>query len=214
MAAGWMWTSAEDLMRWAIAVADARDGKPRPLLSRTMATAMLTRQKDLYGLGPLLEGSGRAFAFSHGGNNPGYTTQITYFPETRQGVAILVNKVGADLLIDEIMRAVASEYGWPAHQPRRVRPAALTASELAAIAGTYSLQFPGAPEPTAVPVSIENGRLFLSAPPILVHEELIPLSATRFISATWGISVEFQRSSFTLTYGDNTFTATRATARH
>jgi CubicO group peptidase (beta-lactamase class C family) len=122
MAAGWMWTSAEDLMRWAIAIASAREGQPHSLLSQKTATAMLTRQKDLYGLGPLLEGSGRAFAFSHGGNNPGYTTQVFYLPETRQGVAILVNKAGADLLIDEIMRAVAGEYGWPVHSRAGSRP--------------------------------------------------------------------------------------------
>jgi CubicO group peptidase (beta-lactamase class C family) len=215
MAAGWMWTSAEDLMRWAIAIAEARDGKPQPLLSRTMATAMLTPQKDLYGLGPLLEGSGRAFAFGHGGNNPGYTTQVIYFPETRQGAAILVNKAGADLLIDEILRAVAGEYAWPAHQPRRVPPLALSANDLAAIAGTYSLQLPGAPEPAAATVSIDDGRVYLSAPPIIVHEELVPLPSDRFLGATWGFSLAFLRNdrgdvqSFTLTYGDTTMSAVR-----
>jgi CubicO group peptidase (beta-lactamase class C family) len=215
MAAGWMWTSATDLMRWAIAVADARDGEARSFLTQKTATAMLTRQKDLYGLGPMLEGSGRSFAFSHGGNNPGYTTQVIYFPETGQGIAILTNKVGADLMIDALMRAVAGEYRWPAHQPRRVTPAPLTAAELASIPGNYALRFPGAPEATPAVVRLENGRLYLDLPPIFTQDELVPLSPAQLVSAAWGYSMDLQRNndgvvaSFTLTYGDATMKADR-----
>lgn len=215
MAAGWMWTSAMDLMRWAIAIADARDGKARSILSQKTATAMLMRQKDLYGLGPLLEGSGRSFAFSHGGNNPGYTTQVTYFPETGQGIAILTNKVGADLLIDALMRAVATEYRWPARQPRRVTPEPLTDAELASITGNYALRFPGASDATPVDVRLENGRIYLDLPPIFTHDELVPLSSTQLVSAAWGYSMDLRRNnggvvtSFTLTYGDTTMKAER-----
>jgi hypothetical protein len=211
-----MWTSATDLVRWAIAVATARDAKSPSFLSQRTAAAMLTRQKDLYGLGPELHGDGPTFEFRHGGNNPGYTTQVTYLPETQQGVAILVNKVGADLFIDEIMRAVALEYRWPSHQPRRVTPAPLTASELASIAGAYSLQLNGALDAT---VSIDHGRVYLNAAPLISGEELVPLSADRFVGATWGFSLQFQRSargdveSFTLTYNDNVLNASRVTPR-
>ncbi|HKS25712.1 MAG TPA: serine hydrolase domain-containing protein [Thermoanaerobaculia bacterium] len=215
MAAGWMWTSATDLMRWAMAIADARDGKPRSILSRSTATAMLTPQKDLYGLGSLLEGTGRAFSFSHGGNNPGYTTQVTYFPETRQGIAILTNKVGADLLIDEITRAVASEYGWPAHQPGRVTPAALNAADLSRIAGDYALHFPGAPDAAPATVRLEDGRLYLDAAPIITHDEVVAVTPSRLVSPAWGYSMDLQRNdrgevtAFRLTYGDNVLSATR-----
>ena len=175
---------------------------------------MLTPQNDRYGLGPLLEGRGRALAFSHGGNNPGYTTQLTYFPDTRQGLAILTNKVGADVLIDEITRAVAREYGWPAQQPGRLTPVALPAPELAQIAGEYSLRFQGTTDGAPATIRIENRRIYLDFPPAIAHDEMVPVTPTRLISPHWGYSADLQRNgrgdvvSFTLKYGDNVFIAT------
>ncbi|MEA2488617.1 MAG: hypothetical protein QOH21_409 [Acidobacteriota bacterium] len=218
MAAGWLWTTPTDLMRWAVAIDQSRRGTPASLLSRTTATDMLTVQKDLYGLGPVLEGSGPAFRFSHGGNNPGYTTQLTYFPEKRQGFAVLVNKVGADLLIEEITRAVASEYGWPALQPERVQPASLSEADLTRIAGKYALRFPGATEPPAAEIRRDGDRLLLTAPPILQDDEIIARSATEFISPAWGYTLELQRgeegaiTGFVIRYGQNVFTASREPA--
>jgi CubicO group peptidase (beta-lactamase class C family) len=209
MAAGWMWTTATDLMRWAIAVADARDGKVQSILSQKTAKAMLTRQGESYGLGPLLDGSGRAFTFSHGGNNPGYTTQVTYFPETRQGLAILTNKVGADLLIDEITRAIAREYGWPAQQPARLTPIALSASEQSRIAGDYALSTEGSTDAGPATIHAESDRLYLDFGPV-THDEIVAASPSRLVSPEWGYTVDLQRNdrgevvSFTLKYGDNT----------
>jgi CubicO group peptidase (beta-lactamase class C family) len=215
MAAGWMWTTATDLMRWAMAIADARGGKPHAILLRKTAAAMLTPQNGVYGLGPLLEGSGRAFAFSHGGNNPGYTTQLLYFPETRQGLAILTNKVGADLLIDEITRAVAREYGWPSHQPGRLMPIEISAAELAQIAGQYAVSVSGSTDAAPAAIRAEAGHLVLDCASIVVHDEVVAVTPTRLVSPEWGYSVDLQRNgrgdvvSFTLRYGDNTLTATR-----
>jgi CubicO group peptidase (beta-lactamase class C family) len=215
MAAGWLWTTAADLMRWAVAIDESRRGTPGSILSRKTASDMLTVQKDLYGLGPVLEGSGRALAFGHGGNNPGYTTQVMYFPETRQGFAILVNKVGADMLIEEITRAIAGEYDWPALQSQHVQPATLSETDVTRIAGTYALRFPGAPEPSAAEIRRDGNRLLLTAPPILQDDEIIPTSPSAFLSPAWGYTLELQHSSsgevtgFVIHYGQNVFTATR-----
>jgi CubicO group peptidase (beta-lactamase class C family) len=209
MAAGWLWTSAADLVKWAIAIDAARAGMPGAILSRRLATQMLTPQKDLYGLGPVLDGSGRAFNFGHGGNNPGYTTQVIYFPETHQGAAILVNRVGADQLIDELTRAIAEEYDWPAMKPMRATAAMLDATMLANITGTYALQFPGSEPPSAATIAQTNGRLSLNAPPIITDDELIPLSATELVSPAWGYRIRFTGPDFTLTYGQTEMKATR-----
>lgn len=215
MAAGWMWTTATDLMRWAMAIASARDGKPHAILRRETAVAMLTPQKDLYGLGPLLERNGRAFAFSHGGNNPGYTTQVTYFPETGQGLAILTNKVGADLLIDEITRAVAREYSWPAQQPGRLTPIALSPAALAQIAGDYALSFQGATDSAPATIRAEAGRLYLEFAPFVTHDEIVSTTPTHLVSPRWGYTADLRRNalgdvtSFTMRYNGNTMIATR-----
>lgn len=206
MAAGWMWTTAADLMRWAMAIDASRDGRPHAILSQKTAAEMLTSQKDLYGLGPVLEGSGRAFAFGHGGNNPGYTTQVIYFPETNQGAAILVNKVGADQLLDEITRAIAATYHWPAMQPERVKPFPFDASTLA---GNYEVRFPGA-EPSPATIVVEKGRLYLTAAPILEHDELVAVSATELISPAWGYRMQLDASGgFIIHYNQNDIPGTR-----
>lgn len=210
MAAGWLWTTPADLLRWAIAIDEARDGKAGAILSRRTATEMLTLQQEPYGLGPVLEGSGRAFRFSHGGNNPGYTTQLTYFPETGQGAAIMVNSVGADMLIDELTRAIAAEYGWPALAPLQVTPAILDETALARIAGNYEIRFPGAKEPSPAQLWHENGRLAFHAPPIVTDDEVIPLSSTELVSPAWGYTIRFDApGGFTVTYGQNVMTGTR-----
>jgi CubicO group peptidase (beta-lactamase class C family) len=209
MAAGWLWTTPSDLMRLAIAIDEAHEGRPGAILSRRMATEMLTVQKDQYGLGPVLEGRGRAFRFSHGGNNPGYLAQLTYFPETGQGAAILVNSNAGELLIDEILRGIAAEYDWPALQPLQVTPLRLDAAALAAMTGEYALRFPGAREPSPAMLVSEEGRLYFDAPPILAHDEVVAISATELISPAWGYRVRFHADGFTLTYGNNVMEATK-----
>ena len=215
-AAGWMWSTPTDLMRWAIGIAESRTGKPGTILSRKIATEMLTVQKDQYGLGPVLEGSGPAFRFSHGGNNPGYTAQLTYFPETGQGAAIMVNTGTADILIEELTRAIAKEYNWPALQPSTIKPAVLNEKAIGQVTGKYDLWFPGATDPVSAEVRSENGRLTFHSPPVVVNDELVAISATEFISPVWGYRIRFEgnpgnaATGFTLRYGQNDMAGKRA----
>jgi CubicO group peptidase (beta-lactamase class C family) len=216
MAAGGLWTTPSDLLRWAMAIDRAYDGRRGSILSRRMATQMLTLQNETYGLGPVIEGSGRAFRFGHGGNNPGYLAQLTYFPETGQGAAILLNGGTADLLIDEIMRAIAAEYSWPALTPLQVTPAPLSDVEIARLLGTYAILLPG--ETETIPGQITrdgDGVVHLQAPPVLEGIDLVPVSATEFVNPSGGFRVIFQidasgrSSGFSLIYGQTVIPATR-----
>ncbi len=118
MAAAGLWTTPTDLLKWAMAVAAARDGASDALLSPEMASQMLTPQKADFGLGPGLGGSGSGFHFGHGGANEGFRCQLIYFPETGQGAAVMTNGDGGSELAQEILLAVASEYGWSDYLPR------------------------------------------------------------------------------------------------
>jgi CubicO group peptidase (beta-lactamase class C family) len=214
-AAGWMWTTATDLMRWAIGIDESRKGKPGGILSAKMATQMLTVQKDQYGLGPVLEGRGKAFRFSHGGNNPGYTAQLTYFPETGQGAAILVNTGTADVLIEEVTRAIAKEYNWPALQPSTIKPLTLGEKTISQITGKYALLLPGSTEPMSAEIRSENARIIFHAPPVIVDDDLLAISETEFVSPGWGYRIRFEgipggaATGFSLRYGQNDMTAKR-----
>ena len=206
MAAGWLWTTPSDLLRWAIGIDEARDGKAHAILAKKTATEMLTSQHDLYGLGPILEGSGRAFRFGHGGNNAGYLAQLVYFPETNQGAAIMVNNGKADVLIDEILRAIAVEYHWPAFVPERVTAVPFDATK---IAGAYDLRLPGGSEPIASRIASANGRITFSAPPMIENDEIIAVSNTELVSPLWGYHIRLTEKGFTATYGDSVLTGTR-----
>jgi hypothetical protein len=153
--------------------------------------------------------------FSHGGNNPGYRAQLTYFPETGQGVAVMVNGAGGDLLIDEIIRAVASEYEWPALIPLQLTPALLDGSALARVVGKYRLLLPGETTPIHAQITWDRGQIVFNAPPVMERDELIPVSATEFVSLAWGYRMEItlgtqgRATGFTITYGNTVMSAAR-----
>lgn len=160
MAAAGLWTTPTDLLRWAIAIAESRAGKPNSLLSQEIATEMLTVQKGPTGLGPFLRGDGKAASFGHGGADEGFHAQLIYFPETGQGAAVMVNGDGGPPAMQEVLYAIAAEYGWPAYGPEEIEPLPVDSARLAAVVGTYAAT---APFPLTVTISREGGRLFMES---------------------------------------------------
>jgi CubicO group peptidase (beta-lactamase class C family) len=181
LAAAGLWTTPTDLLRWAIAIADARAGRPGALLSPETAREMLTVQKGTVGLGPFLNGADSAFSFGHGGANRGFRSQLIYFPETGQGAAVMANADNGGTVIQEILYAIAAEFGWPGYGPTEVTALALDGAALVPYAGTYAAS---QPVPVRVEITLEDGRLFLE---VLGFEARGPLVLT---SPTEGVSVE------------------------
>ena len=191
MAPAGLWTTPTDLARWAIAIADARAGRSTALLSKSMATQMLTPQKGEVGLGPFVSGSGRDFQFGHGGANEGFHAELVMFPERGVGAAVMTNGDGGPWLIREILGALAAEYEWPDHMPKRITVVAMDSSSAARLAGNYLLR--AGPGITAE-VRHEGGRLVLQAPQIPTAE-LLPQSDTTFVTSTLGWRVTFKRDA-------------------
>ena len=192
MAAGGLWTTPSDLARWAIAIADARAGRSKALLSQTTAKQMLTPVKDGYGLGPVISGSGRSMEFGHGGSTVGFVCTLTMYPEIGAGAVVMTNnEEGGQALLNEILLALAAEYGWPDQATIRVTAIELSAASAASVVGSYAL--PAALGGTAE-VKQEGGRLVLHAPR-LPKEELIPQSETEFVMGTLGWRVTFKREA-------------------
>ena len=190
LAAAGLWTTPTDLAKWAIAIADARTGRSTALLSQDMAKQMLTIQKDIFGLGLPLNASGKDFNFWHSGSNVGFRAHFKMFPELGAGVVVMANGDNGGVLNDEIIRAVAVEYGWPVYGPRRVTPITLHAAAAAALAGHYVMRVgPGRP----IEVRLEDGKLTMHGPLSMI-QELVPESETRFVTAN-GWSIEFTRDA-------------------
>jgi hypothetical protein len=109
-----LWTTPSELARFAIELRNAFHGKSQRVLSAAAARQMLVRQrKDLNGLGVVLRGEGKTLSFSHGGTNRGFVCGLVAFVQSGDGVVIMTNGDRGQALIQELLRAIAAEYGWP-----------------------------------------------------------------------------------------------------
>jgi CubicO group peptidase (beta-lactamase class C family) len=195
MAAAGLWTTPTDLAKWALAIADARSGKPGAVLAKRTTDEMLTVQKAPMGIGPFLGGAGRKFHYGHGGSDEGFHSELIYYPETGQGVAITTNGDGGRDLMADIIAAVREEYGWP--EPpyyRKVTPATLDEAQLQGVVGEYRADL----SPTfsiTLKVRREGQRLMMDGGDALTSQELIPDSATSVVGAESGFWVQLVRDA-------------------
>jgi len=106
-----LWTTATDLAKFAIEIAQSRNGVSNKVLSKAMTETMLTRWPD---------GGAQCFhmdapnpgQFSHNGENEGFEGLLNMNWKTGNGLVMLANSNNGEYLWDFITRAVAREYGW------------------------------------------------------------------------------------------------------
>jgi CubicO group peptidase (beta-lactamase class C family) len=113
LAAAGLWSTPADLARWIIALSEAQQGKPKPILAKAQIQALLTRQIDNMGLGVSLGGKDRAQAIILKGANPGYSCSLIAYPATGQGAVIMTNSDTGERVISELVENLRMEYGWP-----------------------------------------------------------------------------------------------------
>jgi CubicO group peptidase (beta-lactamase class C family) len=112
-----LWSTAEDLCRWAAFIADpdpailARETVEEMSMFQSMVD--LTKWRLGYGLGFALYRSGDDLFVGHDGAHAGYLAHVSAFPPKRTGAAVLTND-GAGVTISalgiELSRAVAAAY--------------------------------------------------------------------------------------------------------
>lgn len=144
MAAAGLWTTPSDLARFAIEIQETLAGHGHGVISPAMARQYLTPQKDDWGLGIALAGSGHALRFSHDGRDEGFDASLIATAETGQGVAIMINGNDNANFVDRIARYVANAYHWPStgpgSEPAATRGVLLDHARLVALAGYYEVQ--------------------------------------------------------------------------
>ena len=116
-AAAGLWTTPTDLAQFAIELQKSYDGRSNRVLSVDMTREMLRKQVGGYGLGLWLGGKEKITNFSHAGQNEGYTCILVDYLDTGKGAVIMTNGDRGSGLFNEILRAIAREYGWPDYQP-------------------------------------------------------------------------------------------------
>jgi CubicO group peptidase (beta-lactamase class C family) len=106
-AAGSLWSTTADLVRWAVFLVDGADGVVRretvEEMRRFQAMADLEAWKLGWGLGLMLMREGDRIFVGHGGAMPGFLTGLAISPKERAGAVVLVNS-GAGVKIEELLQ--------------------------------------------------------------------------------------------------------------
>ncbi len=111
MAAAGLWTTPTDLAKFAIEIANARNGKSNQVVSQKMAAAMTTRYVADSGLGFFMD-SGNPGVFLHSGADEGFQAILMMNYETGNGVAVMTNSDHGIAVGNFVVRSVAREFGW------------------------------------------------------------------------------------------------------
>jgi len=111
MAAAGLWTTPTDLCRFAIEIAQSKQGKSNRVLSERMTKEMLTPVMEGAGLGLFMDKDNPG-QFGHNGADEGFQAILTMNAESGKGVAIMANSDNGITVGDVLVRKIAKEYGW------------------------------------------------------------------------------------------------------
>jgi len=187
-AAAGLWTTPEDLARFAIALQQAAAGtSDRPLLPREMATRMLQPVLEEYGLGVGVTGSGRGTYFSHSGGNAGFRSYLVAFKDNASGVVVMTNGDRGNTMTPEIIRAVAQEYRWPGPRPVERTLGKSDPNVYKDFAGRYEI--PTRSPPLDLFIETEGARLYRLTG--TMRAELLPETPMRFFATDSDLLIEF-----------------------
>lgn len=185
MAAAGLWTTAEDLARFAIDIQNTVKGESEKVLSQNMVKQMLTSfVADFIGLGIFLEKYGENIYFGHGGWDEGFSSQLIAHRDKGYGVVILTNSNHPEF-IDELVRSVALTYSWDNFVPTYKKMEMDTAL-FSQISGRYRNTTDG-----LIKIYSENNRLYrkyLRGEPM----ELFKISDSTFISREQDQLIQFK----------------------
>jgi CubicO group peptidase (beta-lactamase class C family) len=206
-----LWTTPTDLARLLMDLQASANGRHSKLLSPKMTAEMLTPIKGDWGLGAELSGTGAGQRFGHDGVNEGFQSRMMAYVHRGDGIIVMTNG-GGRRLADEIIRAVAKDYGWTELASKPIVEAQLSQDALARLAGRYD----GAG--VSVNLDLKDAHLVTqTGGPDL--ERLIALTPERFESDISGIVIEFQKgqdgavSGFRIVENGPPMSFTRAAAK-
>jgi len=138
--AGSMFSTANDLARWAIRILPAPpDAKSRPGLWQKLAArhVAVPGSDRHYGYGLMSSDLRGVPIAEHSGSRSGYGSLIRFFPEQKAAVIILTNRTGGQLpRTAELASALLAPLGPKAGTSRPEQP--LSAEEITKLVGTYT----------------------------------------------------------------------------
>lgn len=188
-AAAGLWTTPTDLARYAIAVQRTLAGEEHPVLTQAMTRQMVTPGMGNWGLGLEIGGSSEDPYFTHGGVNAGFQSVFAAYEMGGEGAVVMTNADRGMEVAEEVMRSIATEYGWPDFKPVVRTTVQVDPKILADYLGTYQLG-PG----FNLVVTLENGLLITQA----TGQGKVPLyaeSETKFFPTVIVAEIDFSKDA-------------------
>jgi CubicO group peptidase (beta-lactamase class C family) len=181
MAAAGLWTTPTDLIQYAIHLQDILKNKKDGVLAYSTVIEMLTPGQNGHGLGPVVNDD----TFGHSGADEGFRALLFAWRNSPHALVMMVNSDNG-AIFNEVMMALTEEYGLPGFDPLIKTRVTLADDQLTRMQGTYEV--PGAGPLT---ISLEDGRLMISAAFIPDTVELVPESEITFFNHDSGRPYEF-----------------------
>jgi len=186
-----LWSTPSDLARFAMELNREAEGRSDRILDRTLAREMLTRQAGGWGLGVDLAAATEEPRFSHSGTNPGYQSFLIFFPERKEGLAVMTNGANQSGFVYEIVMAVAEAYGWPGFRQVEETAVDVAPAVLDGYVGTWLAD--GAP---AFEVKRAGDKLVVLGGPFGPRAvELYARSQTQFFILSTGFVFDFAEAA-------------------
>ncbi len=186
-AAAGMWSTPTDLAKLIVELQQTCAGLSARTLSQELSCEMVSRQFENRGLGFEAGGDGdwRFFRLEGHGNN--YLTDMFAYVTQGMGAVVMTNSSHGEGVKAHILRAIASEYGWPDLLPETVDVVLLSEARLNEIAGTYS--FRGRDRV----LRVEDGSLIQSSEGS-PDQRILALSDSLLVSETFGFRYGVDRN--------------------
>jgi CubicO group peptidase (beta-lactamase class C family) len=190
MQAAGLWTTASDLARFAIAMQNSLRGVDGGVLQPETAREMVTPVMESAGLGFFIDDNDGAIYFQHGGADEGFQALLIASRDEGYGLAVMANSDNGGAIAQEILRAVALEYGWEGILEDAVSVIDMPAAELAAYEGRYRVG-PG----EVASFKVEDGSLVARVTLQPVVSRMLPLGDDEFLNEELGRTLMFVRAS-------------------
>jgi CubicO group peptidase (beta-lactamase class C family) len=187
-----LWTTPSDLLRWAIGVAAAYEGRT-DFLSQDAARQMLTPvlEGQPFALGVFVWGTGDDLSFYHGGRTEGAAAEVKYNPARGQGAAVMVNGDAGAYLSSSLLAAIGREYGWPGSDPQQVDFGATPPDVLREAIGTYITQYPLRAE---LRLSSADDSLIVECFKLAIRSRAVLVRQDQFVTVEEALPVMLKRN--------------------
>jgi CubicO group peptidase (beta-lactamase class C family) len=187
LAAAGLWTTPEDLAKFAIDIQKTLKGEGNKVLSKDMVEKMLTSINN----GPIALGMGirdleGSIYFEHSGWNAGFSSQLISHKENGYGIVVMINSNKPDF-IQEVVRAAAITYSWENYLPT-YKKLAIDTTVFKRIVGRYRNGSDG-----RITISNDGDKLFFKFIRNDDPEQLFQISDSTYVLKNTNAVIQFKK---------------------